>query len=95
MKSSLCECNCQSHLINKDDFIVLAGFFKTFCYKAFFHLEKIFQKKNALFTDTMDEADESLTHITRYLFGLGRRIIKKMYVILEENNIHKMIKLYL
>lgn len=25
----------------------------------------------------MDEADESLTHITRYLFGLGRRIIKK------------------
>lgn len=43
----------------------------------------------------MDEADESLTHITRYLFGLGRRIIKKMYVILEENNIHKMIKLYL
>lgn len=77
MKSSLCECNCQSHLINKDDFIVLAGFFKTFCYKAFFHLEKIFQKKNALFTDTMDEADESLIHITRYLFGLGRRIIKK------------------
>lgn len=36
-----------------------------------------FSKKNALFTDTMDEADESLTHITRYLFGLGRRIIKK------------------
>lgn len=49
--------------------IHLAGYFKTFCYKALFHLEKIFKrKKNELFTDTMDEADESLTHIIRYLF---------------------------